>query len=394
MERKRDLSGGYCPDWRWWIRAGERLQMGLGLGRVLDAGGEDLGDDGSKPVQDRVAEKADRGGVWFVTDGVRQWGLWRKRFRRKGREEAGLERLRVGLREGLGLVEAMQGSGMMLPLEGWGYLLAGEQTGRSGEAFCAVAGLLEEREKRRRERIGQLWYPVLLLLIGALVLGLLLLWVIPALRELNQDMGNGGELPWLTQHLGTLYMSLLGGMVIGGLLGLAGWRTMESGSRRSIKWGERREWVMRRLPGMGTVWRSAREARLLGQLGPLLRSGHAIPRALELVASGLPSKWEAAALMAFRSHLLHGASFMEGFCSCALFSHDSRALISLGEESGRLDDFMDKRARELRESVRWWGQQLSRATEPMLLMGLALAVGGMLVAYLLPMLHLMEGFQL
>lgn len=344
----------YCPGWRWWIRAGERLQLGLGLGGVLE------GPEGASV----------------------------------GRIHDGLGRLREELRYGLGMVEAMRASGLELPLEGWCFLQAGEQTGRMGEAFCAVSGLLEARGRFRRELAGQLWYPVLLGGIASLVLALLILWVMPQLRDLQEKLGQGPELPWISAHLGTIYGGVFGGFTAIVMVAVVAWRGLEMGARRSSAWGCRRERILRCIPGLWRVAHAAREARLLGQMGPLLSSGYAFPKVLELVASGLPSQWEKAVLMTFRSHLLHGAPLMEGFRSCPLFSDGSHSLFALGEESGRLDAFMEKRGVELREAVRWWMQQLSRACEPLILAVLALAVGGMLLAYLLPMLHMLEGFQL
>lgn len=343
----------YCPGWRWWIRAGERLQLGLGLGGALESGEE-------------VSEV---------------------------RTRAGLGRLRAALRKGLGMVEAMRASGLKLPLEGWAFLQAAEHTGRMGEAYCAVSRLLEERGRFRRELAGQLWYPVLLLAIGALVLALLILWVMPELQDLQKKMGQGAEMPWISTHLGQLYGWIFGGAVAV-LLGAipVGW-VLEAGARQTVAWGWRRERFLRGIPVLGRMLHAAREARLLSQLGPLLRSGYAIPKALEVLASPLPNRWESATLLAFRSHLLHGAPLMESFRSCPLFSEGSHSLLALGEESGRLDAFMEKRAAELRETVRWWVQQAGRAGEPLMLVVLALAVGGMLLAYLLPMLQMLEGFQ-
>lgn len=305
----------------------------------------------------------------------------------------GLERLSEELRSGLGLVDGLRESGLELPQEGWGYLMAGEQTGKLGEAFCAVSRLLEIRLEARRELTGQLWYPGFLLVVGCGVMSVLLFFVIPEMKALQMDMNPGGKLPWITENLGWLYggMSLLFVLVLMATLTL--WRVMDALSRRSLLWSGRRERITGRIPWLGRYFHAIREARLLGQLSPLLQSGFAVPRALELASEATPHKWESSLLMRFRSHLMHGAPLMEGFASCPLFSRESHALLSLGEECGRLDEFMEKRGAELRDAIKWWTAQAMRAFEPLLLGILGLAVGGLMVAYLLPMLKLLEGFN-
>lgn len=321
----------------------------------------------------------------------------RRLFDLTGREreavQLGLERLSEALRSGLGLVDGLRESGLELPQEGWGYLMAGEQTGKLGEAFCAVSRLLENRLEARREWTGQLWYPGFLFLAGGGVMSVLLLFVIPEMKALQLDMNPGGTLPWITENLGWLYGGLSLLLLIFLIIMIILWRVMDFLSRRSLLWSGRREWLASRIPCMGVYFHAIREARLLGQLSPLLQSGFAVPRALELASEATPHKWESSRLIRFRSHLMHGAPLMEGFASCPLFSRESHVLLSLGEECGRLDEFMDKRAAELRDAIKWWTVQATRAFEPLLIGSLGLAVGGLMAAYLLPMLKLLEGFN-
>lgn len=343
----------YCPEWRWWRRCGERLQIGLGLERIFSE------------IEGRDAKEA-----------------------------LGLHRLRENLAHGLGLVEAMRGSGIILPVEAWGYLLSGEKTGRMGEAFCDVSRVLERRKIFQREVIGQLWYPILLMAAGTGIMGLMLLWVIPELSDLQKEMGDGGDLPWLTAHLGILYGGIVGSFLLFVVMVCVLCWTLRALARKMEIWGKRRELFYSVIPGIGRFLHASRECRLLGQLGPFLESGFAFPRALELVADGTSCKWEAVVLMKFRSHLLHGAPLMEGFRSCPLFSAESHSLLALGEECGRLDEFMLQRSDELREQLQWWTQQLTRAFEPAMLIVLAGAIGGLFLGYLLPIVRLLESFQI
>jgi general secretion pathway protein F len=341
---------GWNPDWRWWLRVGERLMLGLDLLAVL-------GDAGCL---------------------------------RAGAERAGVARLAAGLRAGEAVVASLRSSGVRLPLEAWSLLEAGEHTGRLGESMAAVGELLRARQLRRREMSGQLWYPALVSFAGLAVMGLILFWVVPEMRDMSQSMGLGGELPWLTEHIGRLYGALLGGAVGMVVLTAAGLALLRQLGRRSERWGRVEETLLGRLPVVGPLRARVREARLLRQLGTLLRSGTTLLRALELIEQGIPGRWEAGELEQFRQRLLSGAGFDAALAPCRLIDPEHLPLLQLGQEGGRLDTYLERIAEDLERQVRWQTAQAMRLLEPVFLLGLSGAIGGLILAYLLPMVRLLE----
>lgn len=338
----------YCPGWSWWQRTGERLKLGLGLSEVL-AGAE------------------------------------------QGSCGEGLKAFRVGLGSGRGVTEAMRESGMRLPLEAWSLLDAGEQAGRLGEAMQEVGQFLKERRARRRAFLGQIWYPLLLLWVGGLVMGIILYWVVPQLREMASGMGSGEDLPWITENLGRLYGGCFAGGV-GACLGVAGLvGGLEVLARRRTGAGRLRELIYGQVPILGSVFQQTREARILKQAGTLLTGGKTLPGALEQVAAGTPVLWEREALARFREGLLLGAGFRRALGGCPLIGEESRLLLEAGQESGLLEDYMIRLARDLEEAASWRMGELTRLLEPVFLLALSGATGGLILAYLLPMVRLLEG---
>jgi general secretion pathway protein F len=338
------------PVWSWWVRCGERLMLGLGLEAVLE-------EDGSL---------------------------------RGGAERAGVASARAGLRSGQAVVGALRGSGLRLPLEAWSLLEAGEHTGRLGEAMREVGHMLEARQARRRELTGQLWYPLMVGCAGLGVMGLILLWVVPEMREMSGAMGLGDKLPWLTEHIGRLYGLILAaglGLVLAVAGGLAGLRWL---GRRSARWGLVEERLLGAVPLVGGLRRRVREARLLRQLGTLLGGGTTLPRALEMVAEAVPNRWEAEELRLFRSRLLMGAGFADGLAGCALIAPEDAVLLRTGQEGGRLETYMERIAADLEQQVNWSIRQATRLMEPLFLLGLSGAIGGLVLAYLLPMIQMLE----
>jgi type II secretory pathway component PulF len=341
----------FTPDWNWWIRAGERMALGLDVLAILSP---DSGARASKAVR------------------------------------LGLSRVLTGLKQGKALVEAMRAGGMILPMEAWCLLESGERTGRLGEAMSEVGRFLQNRETRRRELTGQLWYPALVGITALAVMGLILLWVIPQMREVGESMGLGEQLPWLTEHIGALYGgALAGSLLLAGTTGLILLMLKRMGRSRQ-SWGRLEESILEAVPLLGRMRHQIRESRLLKQVATLLRGGLTLPHALELAATGRGNLWEQAELRHLRSRLLTGAGFEAAIADCRLIDRDHAELLHVGQESGQLDTWMSRIADSQAKAVERELSRLTRLLEPLFLFFLSGAVGGLILAYLLPMVRMLE----
>ncbi len=343
-------NGSFCPHWSWWARSGERLSLGLDLRRVLD--GEGAG----------VAKRI----------------------------QIGLDACLDGVEKGYGVVDSMRRAGVKLPGEAWCLLESGEHTGRLGEAMKEVGSFLKNSEQRKREFIGQMWYPVVVMLTGFLVMGIILLWVVPQMREISVSMGQGGRMPWLTEHIGNIYGGLFIGMTGMTVLISSGW--ILSGYMAGIRanWATGREVVAGYIPFFGVLRITRREARILRQVGTLLHGGVTLPAALDMAAARSPDQFEREQLVEFRKRLLMGISFEESLKAFPLVRKWNRASLVTGQESGRLDSYLQGIAADLDEEVSWKLKQAMRFLEPATIFGLAILIAGLVLAYLLPTIRMLE----
>ena len=335
--RKRRL-----PDWRWWIRASGRMGAGVRFAELF------------------------RGDV----DG----------------EAAVL----AALERGLPAAEALREAGWPLAPELSLRLANGERTGTLAEAMEAVGLDLQRREEVARRLRAQLSYPLLLVLVGTGVLLLLAGVVIPRLQEVLRGLLPGGELPYWSEHIGRLYGA---GLLVGLSVLLLAWivhGTATRVARHSPGVARGRERFLNGLPLFGALRFWAREARLLRQLAVLLRGGVPLPEAISLLASGFPGEWERAALREWRRRLLMGEGFAASLQRFPLLASDNKELLCAGQESGRLEEFMESAADDAERRGRWRTESLLRQLEPAFLTFLTAALGGLFLAFLLPMIRLFE----
>ncbi|MEX0326784.1 MAG: type II secretion system F family protein [Puniceicoccaceae bacterium] len=344
------LKNNYSPHWTWWIRAGQRLELGLDVRLVLRPAGQGM------PAS----------------------------------VEKGLARVRDGVAEGRIIVASMRDSGMRLPVEAWSLLAAGEQTGKLAEAMGKTGKLLREQGVRRRALIGYLWYPAMVLGVGVLVMGLILFWVVPQMREVSISMGFGEELPWLTEHIGQLYGFAMLFLVLAGLLVFAGALGLRIASRHHERWAGVAEQIYRLVPGFGRIRQLLREARLARQLGTLLQAGITLPQALQMTAQDARDRWERDQLDLCRERLLMGIGFREVLAAFPLLSREYLPLLESGQESGQLEVFLFQIADDRDEDILRQFSVWTRFLEPGVLLFLSIAIGGLILAYLLPMVNMLE----
>jgi type II secretory pathway component PulF len=332
------------------VRSGERLRLGLDVRLVFDAG---------------PGKKADR-------------------------TASGMVEVLRGIRSGSTIVRSMRAAGWRLTREAWCLLEAGEDTGRLGESMQAVGGMLHQRLQRRRELLGQLWYPAMVLLTGMVVMGLILFWVVPQMRAISQSMAPGSSLPWLTEHIGGLYgLVFFGSAFLGGAcascIGLMGRL-----AKRSPRCAAFHEAVLGRLPLAGNLRRKLRESRCLRQLSLLLEGGLTLPAALQTISDGTDDLWEKHQLLEFRRRLLMGAGLPEALHAFRMLDPADEPLLLAGQESGQLEEYMRRIADEQEASSLWQLKQFMRFLEPAMLLFLSVAIGGLILAYLLPMVGIFE----
>ena len=266
---------------------------------------------------------------------------------------------------------------------------AGEESGKLDETFSFLASYLDRNYEITQKARNALIYPAFIILTFIVVMTLMMTIVIPNLAGMLTSVG--GEVPLPTQIVVGIslffrkYVLLLIIAVIGGGAFLY----------RYSKTGKGEEMLSRarlQIPAIGSIYKKIFLSRIADNLSTMLKSGIQILRALEITGAVVGDP--------VYSHILNDAATeVKGGLplSEALRKHPEMpgivvAMIKIGEETGNMGTILDTIARFYRREVDNAVDTLVGLIEPIMIVVLALGVGVLLAAVLLPIYNIASSF--
>ncbi len=268
-------------------------------------------------------------------------------------------------------------------------LKAAEQTGDVAEALSRYIAYQEELDRVRKKVVAATIYPAILSIVGTLVLGFLVFYVVPRFARVYEDMS--GKLPFFSEMLN------LAGRTVndhGWLLGAAFVAAIVA-AVLSVSHEAFRAWVNSRLwqiPGLGEHMKVYQLARLYRTVGMLLRAGIPVVRSLDMGRDLLAAH--------LRPHLAQARRLIEegrlmsaAFMAAGLATPVAARMMAVGERTGDMGEMMGRIARfhdeEISRSIDWF----ARIFEPVLMAVLGIAVGGVVVLMYMPIFELAGSIQ-
>lgn len=258
----------------------------------------------------------------------------------------------------------------------------GESTGRLDEAFEQLAVYLEQ-ERDIRERIKTaLRYPALVLTAIAVAITIINIWVIPAFARVFQRFH--AELPWPTQVLirtsdfmVQYWPMLLLGLIAGASAIVLHLRT-EQGRYRWDK-------IKLKLPAVGGIVRRATLARFARAFALAQRSGVPLIQTLTVVARAVDNAVVGDRILLMRNGIERGDSLTRTAATTGMFTPLVLQMLSVGEETGAVDELMQQVAEYYEREVDHDLKTLSAAIEPLLIVAIGVMVLILALGVFLPM---------
>ena len=264
---------------------------------------------------------------------------------------------------------------------------AGEVGGILDSILNRLAIYIEKRVKLIRQVRGAMTYPIAVICILVIVVIVLLTFVIPAFERLFADFGNKEALPKLTQAVmwfSRNFVSALPVIIPLSIVAAVGFVFFY----RNPKGKRLVHHFLLVVPILGPVMRKIAVARFSRTLGTLLQSGVPILDALDVCAKSAGNVVVTSAIYYSRDRIAEGKNMAEPLMETKVFPTMVVQMISVGEQTGALDQMLSKIADFYEEEVDVSVASLTSLLEPLLMVVVGTIVGIVLVSMYLPIFSL------
>jgi len=272
-----------------------------------------------------------------------------------------------------------------------GLVRAGEVGGVLEEALQRLSHFLEKDMELRRKVKAAMTYPVIVLVVAVLIVLGLCTFIVPKFIDLFKELGVK-ELPWMTQVLVDFSNFLKDKWWIALIIVIVTWFSIKYAG--TTKLGRR---VIDRLklkvPVFGPLGHKICLARFSRTLSTLLVSGVPILQAMETVAGTVGNEIISEAIMNARARIREGERINEPLEKSKMFPPMVVHMISIGEESGALDQMLSKVAEFYEGEVDSTLQSLASAIEPVMIVLLGFCVGFIVIAMFMPLLSVISNLS-
>jgi len=264
---------------------------------------------------------------------------------------------------------------------------AGEVGGILDTILNRLATYIEKNMKLRKKVKGAMVYPICIVLVALIVLGVLLYYVIPVFEKMFADFGAKQALPGMTQSLIDLsrWMRHNWYIVLGVIIGIpTAIHFFKRWPKGQYLWDK----FMLKLPLIGGLLRKVAVARFSRTLGTMVSSGVPILDALNIVAKSAGNKVVEEGVLYAREKISEGRTMAEPLAESGVFPGMVVQMIAVGESTGALDQMLAKIADFYDEEVDVAVDALTSLMEPFMLVFLGGMVGYFLIAMYLPIFSL------
>lgn len=265
-------------------------------------------------------------------------------------------------------------------------IASGENSGTLDVMLDRVATYKEKTEALKAKIKKAMTYPIATIVVAIVVTGVLLIKVVPQFAETFHNFGS--DLPAFTllvlrvsEWMQNWWLALLLGLLAGSYM----FSQSKSRSKRFADW---LDGMALKLPILGVVLHDAVIARFSRTLSTTFAAGVPLVEALESTAGATGNAIFARAVYRIRDDVMAGTPLALSIRTTGLFSSMLLQMVSIGEESGSLDDMLAKVADHYEAAVDNAVDSLSSLIEPIIMSVLGVLIGGLMIAMYLPIFML------
>ncbi|MGB0143822.1 MAG: type II secretion system F family protein [Akkermansiaceae bacterium] len=275
---------------------------------------------------------------------------------------------------------------------------AGELGGVLEVVLTRLAEYQEKAHKLKGKIVSAMVYPLIVLFIAVSIMTFLMLFIVPKFRQMFTDMGDGAELPAISEFVFGFSDAMLARTfvlpnavwllfaLVGGWLAFGAWTRTVKG--RSIV-----DRLKLRLPIFGNIQQKSAIARFSRTLGTLVTSGVPILQALNITRDTAGNVVVAEAIDKVHDAVKEGESIVTPMTGSEIFPNLVVSMVDVGEETGQLPEMLLKIADVYDDEVDGAVTALTSILEPLMIVFLAVVVGAIVFALFLPLIGVIEKMQ-
>ncbi|WP_095055852.1 type II secretion system F family protein [Pseudomonas sp. Irchel s3b2] len=263
---------------------------------------------------------------------------------------------------------------------------AGEQAGALDTLLERVATYKEKSESLKAKIKKAMTYPLAVVCVAIIVTGILLVKVVPQFESVFS--GFGAELPAFTvmviglseflQDWWWMVLGVLGAAIFG----------VRHAFKKSPGFRDRTDTWLLKLPLVGALMYKSAVARFARTLSTTFAAGVPLVEALDSVAGATGNIVFKRAVLRIKQDVSTGMQLNFSMRTSGIFPTMAIQMTAIGEESGALDDMLDKVASFYEDEVDNMVDNLTSLMEPFIMVVLGVIVGGLVVAMYLPIFQL------
>ncbi|MCL2718223.1 MAG: type II secretion system F family protein [Lachnospiraceae bacterium] len=264
---------------------------------------------------------------------------------------------------------------------------AGEASGSLEIAFSRMATQFEKEDRLKKSIKKATIYPIILVILMIGMMALMLLWMIPTFMGMFEQIGT--EMNAYTMSiilLSNFVQSNIFIILIIMIATVVGFRFFAKTDLGKMSLGT----FALKMPVFGPLLMKTACARLGRTLSTLLSAGIPLVEAVEISGRSMENYKYKKAMENAKDQIMRGRALSQPLINSGLFPLMVTHMVAIGEETGNIEEMLENVADYYEDDVQTATDAMMAMLEPVIIIVMAIGVGAMIIAILLPMMDLFE----
>jgi len=265
----------------------------------------------------------------------------------------------------------------------------GEESGKLLQVLKDLANYFDKKIKQRRQIIGAITYPVVVLVVAFGAVSFMISYVIPMFSDTFKRFGN--DLPAITKFIvdfSSFIKKSIGPFILAFLAFIA-----------FVIWQAKKIWfrkvssqILLRIPVIGMIIQKIYLSRFSNTMALLIGAKIPMLQAIQLTRQMIDFYPIEHSLYIIENKIIAGIPLYKGLNEFKIYPQKMVSIVKVGEEVNQLELFFERLAQQYSNEVEYQTAILSKFLEPLIIVVLGLVVGVILIAMYLPLFKMGQTF--